>query len=195
MRIEVVPDEPANIARSVKALSELVGESGFVFTSGGIGRVATRAHTACDASAERAACARRPTHDDVSYEAIASAYGRGLPLHPPTVERMREHYAAQGKELNAARLRMATLPEGCVVHTTPGAWVPLAQVHNVFILPGVPVRHAQRTRGGWRAARSTWRRLSAPCRTDLRAAHARRAASGCSRAWWRRTRSCFRGRR
>ena len=78
----------------------------------------------------------------MSYEAIASAFGRGLALHAPTVERMREHYAAQGKELNAARLRMATLPEGCVVHTTPGAWVPLAQVHNVFILPGVPVRHA-----------------------------------------------------
>jgi molybdopterin-biosynthesis enzyme MoeA-like protein len=48
------------------------------------------------------------------------------------------HYAAQGKELNAARLRMATLPTGCIVHDTPGAWVPLAQVSNVFILPGVP---------------------------------------------------------
>lgn len=51
---------------------------------------------------------------------------------------MRGHYSAQGKELNAARLRMATLPAGSEVHVTPGTWVPLAQVENVYILPGVP---------------------------------------------------------
>ncbi len=116
MRIEVVPDVPEDIAASVRALSERVGPGGFVFSSGGIG----------------------PTHDDVTYESIASAFGLSLELHAPTVERMRAHYAAQGKELNSARLRMATLPAGCTVHDTTGSWVPLAQVRNVFILPGVP---------------------------------------------------------
>ena len=116
VRIEVVPDDKADIARSVRALSERVGPDGWVFTSGGIG----------------------PTHDDVSYEAIASAFGAGLALHEPTQKKMAAHYEAQGKELNAARLRMATLPAGCVVHETPGAWVPLAQLRNVLILPGVP---------------------------------------------------------
>ena len=48
----------------------------------------------------------------MSYEAIAAAFGGGLSLHEETVARMRAHYEAQGKELNAARLRMATLPEG-----------------------------------------------------------------------------------
>ena len=117
IRVEVVPDDREEIARSVRALSERVGPGGWVFTSGGIG----------------------PTHDDVSYEAIAAGLSnRGLALHEPTRLKMQAHYDAQGKELNAARLRMATLPVGCVVHDTPGAWVPLAQVENVFILPGVP---------------------------------------------------------
>jgi len=114
--VEVVPDAPQVIAERTRALSSLVGESGFVFTSGGIG----------------------PTHDDVTYESIAAAFGRRLALHLLTVERMRVHYGKQGKELNEARLRMALLPEGCAVHETPGCWVPLAQVENVFVLPGIP---------------------------------------------------------
>ena len=116
VRIEVCPDDKADIARSVRALSDRVGPDGWVFTSGGIG----------------------PTHDDVTYEAVAGAFGAPLALHEPTRRKMQAHYDAQGKELNPARLRMATLPAGCVVHETPGAWVPLAQIRNVLILPGVP---------------------------------------------------------
>ena len=112
---EVVPDEPSSIGERCRALSALVGESGFVFTSGGIG----------------------PTHDDITYESVAGAFGRRLEVHAPTVERMKVHYGAQGKEVNAARLRMATLPEGCTVHDT-GSWVPLVQLKNVYILPGIP---------------------------------------------------------
>lgn len=115
-RMVTIPDDRREIIETVKAMSSLVGPNGFVFTSGGIG----------------------PTHDDVTYEAIASAFGTELELHPPTVARMRAHYEAQGKELNTARLRMATLPKGSTVHVTPNVWVPLAQLHNVLILPGVP---------------------------------------------------------
>lgn len=51
-----------------------------------------------------------PTHDDVTYEALAAAFNAKLELHQPTVERMKVEYAKRGVELNAARLRMATLP-------------------------------------------------------------------------------------
>lgn len=61
--------------------------AGFVFTSGGIG----------------------PTHDDVTYEAIAEAFAVPLELHAPTVERMRASYAKRGMELNEARLRMVNM--------------------------------------------------------------------------------------
>lgn len=50
---------------------------------------------------------------------------------------MRAHYAGSGQELNAARLRMATLPKDGTVLDTPGLWVPLVNLHNVFILPGM----------------------------------------------------------
>lgn len=116
VRVEVVPDDEADIAASVLRLRERVGDGGAVFTSGGIG----------------------PTHDDVSYQAIASALGTTLELHAPTAERMREHYTARGVELNEARLRMARLPAGAEVLITPGLWVPLVALRSVYVLPGIP---------------------------------------------------------
>lgn len=53
LRVEYIPDDKADISQSVLKLKERVGQDGFVFTSGGIG----------------------PTHDDVTYEAIAAAFG------------------------------------------------------------------------------------------------------------------------
>lgn len=116
MRIETVPDDVADVAASVAALSARVGPQGYVFSFGGIG----------------------PTHDDITYEAVASAFGLPLEVHQETLTKMTAHYAAQGKDVNAARKRMATLPSGSIVHSTPGSWVPLAQVRNVFVLPGIP---------------------------------------------------------
>jgi len=77
VRVEVVPDDKEDIATTTLNLRNRVGPNGFVFTSGGIG----------------------PTHDDVTYEAIASALGLALVQHPPTVALMQEHYAARGIEL------------------------------------------------------------------------------------------------
>ncbi|GAB4821923.1 hypothetical protein N2152v2_008969 [Parachlorella kessleri] len=116
VRVEVVPDERADIADTAKRLLQRVGPGGFVFTSGGIG----------------------PTHDDVTYEALAQAFDVKLALHQPTVERMQEHYTRRGVELNEARLRMATLPEGSEVLYTEGLWVPLVNLQGVYILPGIP---------------------------------------------------------
>ena len=57
-------------------------------------------------------------------------------MHEPTVERMREAYTKRGVELNAARLRMATLPLPAEVLFTPGTWVPLVNLQGVYILHG-----------------------------------------------------------
>jgi molybdopterin-biosynthesis enzyme MoeA-like protein len=58
-------------------------------------------------------------------------------MHEGTVARMR--IFAPRMEINEARLRMATLPEGCEVSWTDGIWVPTVCVGgNVFVLPGVP---------------------------------------------------------
>jgi molybdopterin-biosynthesis enzyme MoeA-like protein len=54
----------------------------------------------------------QPTHDDITYESIAEAFGETLALHAETKERMTQHYQALGKEVNDARLRMATIPTG-----------------------------------------------------------------------------------
>lgn len=55
VRAEVIPDDVADIRSTLLRLKEIVGAKGIVFTSGGIG----------------------PTHDDVTYEAVAAATGRG----------------------------------------------------------------------------------------------------------------------
>ncbi len=113
-RVEVVPDRVEDIVEAVTRLRRRVGldqqGGGFVFTSGGIG----------------------PTHDDVTYEALAQAFGVELRLHAPTVELMREHYSQRGLELNEARLRMATLPHPAEVLVTPGTWC----AHDQALLVG-----------------------------------------------------------
>lgn len=65
--------------------------------------------------------------------------GVQLQIHEPTVQKMKEAYAKRGLELNAARLRMATLPSPAdEVLFTPDMWVPLVNLRGVFILPGIP---------------------------------------------------------
>ena len=104
-RIETVGDCTEEIVDSVRRIKARVGD-GPVFTSGGIG----------------------PTHDDVTYPAIAAALGREVRVHEATLARMKVHYESKGLEVNEMRLRMATLPEPDEVLFTEGMWVPLAVV-------------------------------------------------------------------
>jgi molybdenum cofactor synthesis domain-containing protein len=113
-RIETVPDELDDIASSVRRLSERFT---YVFTSGGIG----------------------PTHDDMTYAGIAQAFGVELGYHQPTLDAFAAYYQSRGRgELNDARKRMALIPEGAQVWSTPDSWVPFVVMANVHVLPGVP---------------------------------------------------------
>ena len=109
-RILVVPDEHQEI---VAALRSVQPRYDWVFTSGGVG----------------------PTHDDITLEAVAQALGRGLERNPGLAERIARHYDV-GR--NPLALRMADLPQGAVLIESPATRVPVVQVENVFVLPGVP---------------------------------------------------------
>lgn len=86
----------------------------YVFTTGGIG----------------------PTHDDITADCIAAAFGLGISEREDAIEALRERYALD--ELNAARRRMARIPDGASLIKNPVSQAPGFQTQNVFTLAGVP---------------------------------------------------------
>ncbi len=111
--VRVVTDRTDAI---VRAVNELRGRLDHVFTSGGIG----------------------PTHDDITCDAVAEAFGVAVERHPEAVRRMREHAARRGLELNEARMRMARTPSGAVLIRNPVSAAPGFTVGNVHVMAGVP---------------------------------------------------------
>jgi molybdenum cofactor synthesis domain-containing protein len=112
-RIEVIPDVVDEIAARVRENSARVDH---LFTSGGVG----------------------PTHDDVTLEAVAVAFGMQTVRNPVLERLLREGY---GPRLHERDLRMADLPAGARLEygpAGPGATWPVVVVRNVWILPGVP---------------------------------------------------------
>jgi molybdenum cofactor synthesis domain-containing protein len=109
-RILTIPDVIDVIAHEVRAMSETYD---FVFTSGGIG----------------------PTHDDLTMDAIAKAFGRELELNPSMMERMERH---QGTPPNESQRRMALVPAGAQVIDAGDLSFPVVIVENVHIFPGIP---------------------------------------------------------
>jgi molybdenum cofactor synthesis domain-containing protein len=107
----VVPDETDRI---VEAVNTLRAQADYLFTTGGIG----------------------PTHDDITADAIAQAFGVALPENPDALAILRVRYP--GDELNAARRRMARIPEGGTLIANPVSAAPGFQIGNVFVLAGVP---------------------------------------------------------
>ena len=105
----VLRDDKAAI---VAAVNECRAAYTYVFTTGGIG----------------------PTHDDITTECIAAAFGRDVVLHEEAVERLRR----RGLELNAARLKMAHVPEGSSLIDNPLSGAPGFRVENVFVMAGIP---------------------------------------------------------
>jgi len=111
--VRVVPDEEPEI---VAALNALRARYTYVFTTGGIG----------------------PTHDDITADCVAKAFGVPLEHHPRAVEIMQERIALTGGVMNEARMRMTRIPVGGElvlnkISAAPGFWI-----GNVIVMAGIP---------------------------------------------------------
>jgi molybdenum cofactor synthesis domain-containing protein len=111
----VIPDVPETIINTV---NELRARFTYVFTTGGIG----------------------PTHDDITSECVARAFGVPWEVHEPSRAIMEADYARRTPpvEMNAARLRMATLPRGAEPILCSETSAPGFRMENVYVMAGVP---------------------------------------------------------
>jgi molybdenum cofactor synthesis domain-containing protein len=107
----VCPDEEAEIVRHV---NDLRAAYDHVFTSGGIG----------------------PTHDDITADSVAKAFGVPIDVRADAREILEKHYGFG--EINAARLRMARIPEGAALILNPVSQAPGFRIGNVHVMAGVP---------------------------------------------------------
>ncbi len=109
----VVADDPQAI---VAALNALRAACDHVFTSGGIG----------------------PTHDDITAEAVATAFGLPIAIRDDARAILAAHYERAGLEFTAARQRMARIPEGAQLIDNPISAAPGFSLGNVHVMAGVP---------------------------------------------------------
>lgn len=109
----VVADDEGAI---VEALNVLRMRYDYCFTSGGIG----------------------PTHDDITYEAVAKAFGRRMIEHPEAMRLIRAWYEAKGEDVTPPRRRMALMPDGAEIIFNPVSGAPGVRIENVFVMAGVP---------------------------------------------------------
>lgn len=100
----------------VAALNALRGRYDYVFTTGGIG----------------------PTHDDITADAIAKAFGVGIDFHPDAMAMLAAHYKT-AEAFNPMRQRMARIPAGASLIRNPVSIAPGFQIENVFVMAGVPM--------------------------------------------------------
>lgn len=109
--VRIVPDERAEIVAAVNALRTRYT---YVFTSGGIG----------------------PTHDDITADSIAEAFGVAIDIDPRARAMLLERHRPE--DLNEARLRMARIPEGADLIANPISKAPGFRIGNVHVMAGVP---------------------------------------------------------
>jgi molybdopterin-biosynthesis enzyme MoeA-like protein len=104
------------MAAIVAAVNELRHRHTYLFTSGGIG----------------------PTHDDITADAVAAAFGVSLDVREDARAILASHYADPERDLNPARLRMARVPEGATLIENPVSKAPGFSIGNVHVMAGVP---------------------------------------------------------
>ena len=109
--VRIVPDVTERI---VEAVNELRARYTYVFTSGGIG----------------------PTHDDITADSIAEAFGVGIGVDERARAILEAHYPPG--QLTAARLRMARIPDGADLIENPVSKAPGFRIGNVHVMAGVP---------------------------------------------------------
>jgi len=108
--VRVTADVEADIISAVNALR---ARYDYLFTTGGIG----------------------PTHDDITSDSIARAFGVGIDVDPRAVEMMRGLYK---KEVTGERLRMARIPDGAQLVNNPVSHTPGFMLENVIVMAGIP---------------------------------------------------------
>lgn len=109
----IVCDDIALIADALNALRPAYD---YVFTSGGIG----------------------PTHDDLTVDAVAVAFGVAVEENPVALARIEAWYARLGEVTTPARRRMARMPVGAVLIDNPASGAPGVRIGNVYVMAGVP---------------------------------------------------------
>ncbi|MFK8082096.1 MAG: competence/damage-inducible protein A [Granulosicoccus sp.] len=113
LQARVIPDISDTI---VESINELRKECDYVFTTGGIG----------------------PTHDDITADCVAQAFGVELPLNDEAEKILRAYFLERDIEANAERLRMARIPVGASLIDNPISAAPGFRMENVFVFAGVP---------------------------------------------------------
>src|SRR5262245_24049753 len=111
--VRIVADEEAEIVAAVNALRSRYD---YVFTTGGIG----------------------PTHDDITADAVAKAFGVPIDHDPDAVKLLTSFFSEIGREPNEARMRMARLPQGARMIPNPVSKAPGFQIGNVYVMAGIP---------------------------------------------------------
>jgi molybdenum cofactor synthesis domain-containing protein len=111
--VRIVPDDVERIAKTV---NELRVAYDYLFTTGGIG----------------------PTHDDITVDAMAHAFGVPVVVHPAARKILEDYYRDRPGGLTEARLRMARVPEGAELIENPSSGAPGVKMGNVYIMAGVP---------------------------------------------------------
>ena len=111
--VRIVPDEEDAIVEAVRALRK---RADVVFTSGGIG----------------------PTHDDITADAVARAFGSEATEREDALAVLADWYASKGQDITDARCRMARVPEGAELIPNSVSGAPGFRVENVYVMAGVP---------------------------------------------------------
>src|SRR5258706_1893726 len=111
--VRIVPDIEVEIIAAVNALR---ARYDYVFTTGGIG----------------------PTHDDITADSIARAFGVSIDVDPRALALLKPYYAKRGLELTPGRLRMARIPDGADLIENSISIAPGFMIENVITLAGVP---------------------------------------------------------
>lgn len=113
IEVRVVSDSNRDIK---EAINDLRFKYKYVFTSGGIG----------------------PTHDDITADAISDAFEVGITIREDAKLILSSHYSDGDDSLNAARLRMARIPDGASLIDNPVSKAPGFFLENVYVMAGVP---------------------------------------------------------
>jgi molybdenum cofactor synthesis domain-containing protein len=111
--VRIVPDDMGRIA---EAVNELRAAYDYLFTTGGIG----------------------PTHDDITVDAMAEAFGVPVIVHPDARKILEDYYRDRPGGLTEARLRMARVPQGAELIPNPSSGAPGIKIENVYVMAGVP---------------------------------------------------------